>query len=154
MTEEKFNELVAMVKDQGIRLRSVEDFILGRVNQFLELSNDLKARVEHLEEDDIKVMAYLNDTCQLKDREREEARKSAIDISCNHADKNHKQTAILIAGMFSMFIGAVVYFNVQNNDRALDIKKHETQIEGISKTLDKIDTKMDKIMSHIATEEH
>ena len=141
------------IKDFEVRLRKVEDFIMGQLNMLIDLSQSFKARIDTLEDHDKEFMAMVHSSCALKDKEIQKAREDAIEISCEHADKNHFQTWKVLAFVSTIVIGCIVYFNIENNTRALDIKKHETQIDNISKTLDKIDNKMDKIMSRIATED-
>ena len=145
MTEEQ-------AKDFEVRLRKVEDFILSKLNMLLDLSQSLKERVDTLEEHDKEFMNMVHNSCTLKDKEIAKAREDAINISCTHADNNHKQTWSVILFVVTTIIGCIVYFNHENNQRALDIKRNDTQIENISKSLDKIDSKMDKVIQHIASE--
>lgn len=144
MTEDRF-------KDLEVRLRKVEDFILGQLNMLLELSQSIKGRVEVLEDHDIEFMAMVHNSCTLKDKEIVKAKEEAIEISVEHADSNHKQTWGVIAFLLTTIIGITVYFNAQNTQRALDIQKNDTQIEGIKSTLDRIDSKLDKLSDHIGT---
>ena len=138
MTEERF-------RDIEIRMRKVEDFILSQLNTLLELSQSLKSRVEVLEEHDVEFMAIVHSTCDVKNKEISKAREESIAISTAHADSNHKQTWAVIGVMFSMFIGAVLYFNNANTDRAIASQKNATNIEAITHALDKIDSKLDKL---------
>ena len=144
MTEDRF-------RDFEIRLRKVEDFILGQLSMLLELSQSIKGRVEVLEEHDIEFMAMVHSSCTLKDKEIAKAKEDAIEIAIDYVDQVHKQTWVGIAMMFSLFIGAVVYFNMQVTDRAIASQKNTTNIENISKVLDKIDSKLDKLADHSHT---
>ena len=136
-------------KDFEARLRKVEDFILSKLNMLLDLSQSLKDRVETLEEHDKEFMAMVHTTCTLKDKEIASARENAIDISCKHADNNHKQTWSVIAFLVTVIISCIVYFNHENSQRSLDIQKNDTQIENIGRSLDKIDSKLDKLSEKI-----
>ena len=145
MTEDIF-------KDFEIRLRKVEDFILSQLNMLLELSQSMKSRIEMLEDHDKDLMTMFHSTCDIKNKEISDAKEQAIRISVDHTNKTHKQTWIVVATMYSTFITAVLYFNHENTNRALDIQKNNTQIESIIKTLDKIDSKTDKMIDHISNE--
>ena len=142
MTEERF-------RDIEVRMRKVEDFILSQLNTLLELSQSLKGRVEVLEAHDVEFMAMVHSTCDIKNKEIANAREESIEISTAYTDKQHSQTWGVVAVIVTTLIGLVVYFNIENNTRALDIKKHETQIDAITKTLDKIDSKIDRLNDHI-----
>ena len=142
MTEDRF-------KDFEVRLRKVEDFILGQLNLLLELSQSLKSRVEVLEDHDTEFMNMVHNTCDVKNKEIAAAREDAIKISTEHANDNHKQTWAVIAFMFTCFIGAVVYFSAENTARAINIQRNDTQIDGITHTLDKIDSKIDRLGEHL-----
>ena len=145
MTEERF-------RDFETRLRKVEDFILSQLNMLLELSQSMKGRIEMLEEHDKEFMAMVHNTCDVKNKEISTAREEAIRISVDHTNKTHRQTWIVVAAMYGTFISAVLYFNHENTSRALDIQKNNTQIDAIIKTLDKIDSKTDKMIDHISDE--
>lgn len=147
--EEQIKILIEQMRSMEVRMRKVEDFILGTVNTLLELSQDLKSRVLILEGHDAEFMAMVNTTCDIKNKEIAEARKDAIEISTTYTDKQHNQTWIAVSFIITTIIGLVVYFNIENTNRALDIKKHETQIDTMAKTLDKIDGKLDKLNEHI-----
>lgn len=144
MTEERF-------RDIEVRMRKVEDFILSQLNTLLELSQSLKGRIETLEAHDVEFMAMVHSTCDIKNKEIEKAKGDAIEISTDYTDKQHNQTWIAVSFIITTIIGCVVYFNIENTNRALDIKKHETQIDAMTKTLDKIDGKLDKLNEHIGT---
>lgn len=146
MSQEEIN------KDYGDRIRKLEEFILVNLNKLLDLTTDHKTRIEDLEAGEVAFKSFINDTCTLKDREIIKAKEDAISISCTHADNNHRQTWGVIAFIVTTIIGCIVYFNIENNKRALDIQKHETHIENIGKTLEKIDGKMDKIYTHVQSE--
>ena len=144
MTEDRF-------KDLEVRLRKVEDFILGQLNILLELSQSIKGRVEVLEDNNTEFMSMVHNSCTLRDKEIVKAKEEAIEISVGHANSNHKQTWSIIAFLVTTIIGVTVYFNAQNTQRALDIQRNDTQIEGIKSTLDRIDGKLDKLSDHIST---
>ncbi len=146
MTEERF-------RDIEVRMRKVEDFILSQLNTLLELSQSLKGRVELLEAHDVEFMAMVHNTCDIKNKEITKAREESIEVSTKYTDSQHRQTWAVVAFVVTTIIGITVYFNAQNSDRALDIQKHETQIDTITKALDKIDGKLDKVMNHIAKED-
>lgn len=142
MTEERF-------KDIETRMRKVEDFILGQLNMLLELSQSLKGRVDTLEDNESEFKSFINTTCTLKDKEIAKAREESISISTDYTDKQHKQTWIVVAFIITTMIALVVYFNIENNHRALDIQKNDTQIENMRHTLDRIDSKLDKLSEHM-----
>jgi hypothetical protein len=142
MTEERF-------RDIEVRMRKVEDFILSQLNTLLELSQSLKGRVEVLEAHDVEFMAMVHSTCDIKNKEIANAREESIEISTKYTDTQHRQTWTVVAFIVTTIIGLVVYFNMENTARALDIRKHETQIDAMTKTLDKIDGKLDKLGEHI-----
>lgn len=132
-------------KELDSRVRKVEDFILSKMGTLIDLGQSLKERVDALEEHDTQFMAMVNQSCTLKDKEIAKAKEEAMEYS----DEVHKQTLYILASMFTLFIGAVVFFNLQNNDRALDIRENATNIINIEKSLDKIDNKLDKISERI-----
>ena len=142
MTEERF-------KDIETRMRKVEDFILGQLNMLLELSQSLKGRVDTLEDNESEFKSFIHTTCTLKDKEIAKAREESISISTDYTDKQHKQTWIVVAFIITTMIALVVYFNIENNHRALDIQKNDTQIENMRHTLDRIDSKLDKLSEHM-----
>ena len=147
--EEQLRLLIKQMEGMETRMRKVEDFILGTVNTLLELSQSLKGRVEVLEAHDVEFMAMVHNTCDIKNKEITKAREESIEISTKYTDSQHRQTWAVVAFIITTIIGITVYFNAQNSDRALDIQKHETQIDTITKTLDKIDGKLDKLNEHI-----
>lgn len=135
--QKRFNEI-------EIRLRKLEDMVI-RLDAIIELIYKMERRVEDLEKHDHETMNFIHSTCQLKDKEILNAREDAIEISVEHADKLHSQTLKIVAVMFSLFIGAVVYFNDANQEAITGIQKNSTQIDGIVHSIDKIDSKIDKI---------
>lgn len=140
------------LKDHDARIRKLEDFILMNLNKLLDLTTDHKERIETLEAHDDETMKFIHQTCALKDKEIQAVRSEAIEISCEHADKNHKQTWGLIVLVVSVFITFAGYIASQNSQRALDIQKHEVEIKNTKEMLEKMDAKMDKIYAHIQAE--
>ncbi len=131
------------LKDFEARLRKVEDFILSKLSILLELTQDLKTRVGTLEDREDDVLNAINTTWKTKDKEISSAKEEAM----AHADDNHRQTHKILAVMFGMFLSVVVYFNIEMQQRATTSQKNSTNIESIYRSLDKIDSKLDKIIN-------
>ena len=138
MTEDRF-------RDFEVRLRKVEDFILSQLSILIELSQALKNKVEVLEEHDMEFMTMVHNSFIIKDKEIIKAKEDAIETATTYTNNVHNQTWVVIATMFSMFIGAVIYFNIQVTERAMASQKNTTNIENITHVLDKIDSKLDKL---------
>lgn len=143
-------ELKEQLREHNERLRKLEDFILSKMDTILDLAKDLKERVGALEDKDSEFIHLVNHNCTIKDKEIQKAREEAIDISTSHADTIHSQTMKILAGMFMLFIGAVVYFQVQVQDRAVASQHNRTSIDNISHSLDKIEVKLDVLTSTIS----
>jgi hypothetical protein len=125
MTAEQAKQL----DDISKRLRKVEDEMI-RNDSVSKLIEKLDERLIVLEKHDEEFMVMV---------------QQAIKVSTDHANNNHKQTWTVLFFLFSLFIGAVIYFNTQNQERAMEIQRNSTNIDVITKSLDKIDAKLDTI---------
>lgn len=140
------------LKDHDARIRKLEDFILVNLSKLLDVTGNHSTRLEVLETHDDETMKFIHQTCAIKDKEIQKVREEAIEISCEHADKNHKQTWGLIVLVVSAFLTFAGYISSQNSQRALDIQKHDVEIKNTKELLEKMDAKMDKIYAHIRSD--
>jgi len=95
------------------RLRSVEEAVIEFRNIAKIVIVDLKERVRTLEVHDEEFSKVIYQTCDLKSKEiATKIRESEEDIY-PAIRRGRTSVMVLIGGMFSLFVGAVVYFNGQ-----------------------------------------
>ena len=102
-----------MTHDEEVRLRKVEDAIISFDNIAKIVIVDIKERVKQLEANDEEFSKVIYQTCDLKSKEIETKIKESEEKIYPAIRYGRSSVMVLLAGMFSLFVGAVVYFNGQ-----------------------------------------
>lgn len=102
-----------MTKDEETRLRKVEDAIISFDNIAKIVIVDIKERVKTLEAHDEEFSKVIYTTCDLKSKEIETKIKESEEKIYPAIRRGRTSVLTVIAGMFGLFVGAVVYFNGQ-----------------------------------------
>ena len=102
-----------MTKDEEVRLRKVEDAIISFDNIAKIVIVDIKERVKTLEAHDDEFSKIMYASCDLKTKEIETKIKESEQKIYPSIRRGRTSVMLLVAGMFGLFVGAVVYFNGQ-----------------------------------------
>jgi len=102
-----------MPNEDEIRLRAVEEAVIEFRNIAKIVIVDLKERVRTLENHDEEFSKIIYTTCDLKTKEIETKIKESEENIYPSIRRGRTSVMVLIAGLFSLFVGAVVYFNGQ-----------------------------------------
>lgn len=163
MTEEQ-------LLDFDRRLRIVENLVV-KIEHLIDILTKTTERVDNLEEHDKEILAFMHQTCQLKDKDIQNTREDAIKVATEHTNKlhqiavthantinnataqhmtdNHKQTLLLLGGQFSLFISAVVGFAFIVLSMSNSIVAEQTEAKNSNAVIEKLDTKFDNILREL-----
>jgi hypothetical protein len=140
------------------RTRKVEEAIIGFEYIAKVILVQHENRLCSLEKHDEEIQAILYSSCDVKSKEIDDKLNVVAGSIRTQYDKYVTWGISIIAGLFFMMLGYVAYDQGQKANigtaleaRAVSSQENRTHIEVIHNTLDKIDSKLDRIFENQST---
>lgn len=139
MTPERFDSIEE-------RTRKVEEAVI-KLSVVAETFVKIESRVTRNEGEIDKLKTSIYQSCDSKTKEIDDKVASAISDVEGLLDKHFVWAVGLITGLFFLFLGGLTYLNNDISEVQVESTKNTTNVENIYRVLDKIDGKLDKLVS-------